>query len=325
MSKEIRIGFIGAGGIVGRHVDAFQSVPDTLISGYYSPSQPERPDAWGRILPDVEAVMAESDAVYVCVPPSHHGVEVQLLNARKPFLVEKPLSLSRPFPHAVRKLVTSADHIAAGSYQWRASPISTEAKKAVAETEVIDVTLRYLDPALSYVKDWFLKRGESGGPVVEQATHVLDQARNLLGEFTVLTAKESFAIPEVFLQSRPNLAQADIPTEISAELRFAGDVPGHFEASAVHTGERRVEIEMLCADGSVLTVARDRIMRDDHSLLEVEDFTRVSTVEQNRAFAEAVREQNPTVLYSRYQDAERTHRKVMDIVELARKSSTVAA
>lgn len=324
MSKEIRVGFIGSGGIVGRHVDAFQSVPDTRISGYFSPSQPGRPESWGTKLPDVDALLEESDAVYVCVPPSHHGVEVKLIKARKPFLVEKPLSLSRPFPHAIRKLVTTADHIAAGSYQWRASPISAEAKKAVAETEVTDVTLRYLDPALSYVKDWFLKRNESGGPVVEQSAHVLDQARYLLGEFTVLSAQESFAIPEVFLQNRPNLAQADIPTEVSAELRFAGGVLGHFEASAVHTGDRRVEVEMLCADGSVLTVARDRIVRDDHILLEVKDFTRVSTVEQNRAFAEAVREYNPTVLYSRYQDAERTHRKVMDVVELARESSAAA-
>lgn len=325
MSKEIRIGFIGAGSIVGRHVDAFQSVPGTRISGYYSPSQSDRPENWGRKLPDIDAVMAESDAVYVCVPPNQHGVELQLARARKPFLVEKPLSLSRPLPHAIKKLVSASEMPAAGSYQWRASPISTEAKRMLNETEVTDVHLRYLDPALEYVPDWFLKRAESGGPVVEQATHVLDQARNLLGEFTVVSAEERFGIPDSFLHNRPGLIHADIPTQVSAELLFAGSVPGHFEASAVQVGERRVEITMQCADGSVLTVARDQIKRDDTVLFELIDFTRVSTVEQNRAFAKAVHEDDPTIPYSKYQDAERTHRKVMDIVELARESTPLAA
>jgi predicted dehydrogenase len=326
MSKELRIGIIGSGGIVGRHVEAFQHVPDTRISGYFSPSQPDRPESWGRKFPDVDAVMAESDAVLVCVPPNQHGVELYLAENDFPFAVEKPLSTRRRLPRTVSALVAARELPTAVAYQWRASQISKEAKDQLRNTEVKHATLKYLDPAWSYVPDWFLDLDRSGGPVVEQATHVLDEARYLLGDFSVLAAQESFDMPTAYLDIRPGLANATIPTKVSADIRFASGVLGTFESSIIEPGaeDRRVEIEMKCADGSTLIVARDKITRDGEVLFELPNFTQVSTIEQNRAFAESVRTGEPTP-YATYPEGEETHERVMDIVDLAQESSTKAA
>jgi myo-inositol 2-dehydrogenase/D-chiro-inositol 1-dehydrogenase len=322
---EIRVGFIGKGGITDRHIDAIEQMPGVNFGVYWSPSREKRPDVRGRRVPDVDAVLAESDAVFVCVTPDQHGIEKRVADARKALFVEKPLGLNRALPKEIGGLIVAKEIPAAVGYQWRASPLSAEARQYVRDANVTHVTARYLDPALSYVPDWFLDREISGGPVVEQATHVLDEARYLNGDFDVLAASERFHIPEFYLQNRPGLASATIPTEVSADIVFASGIPGRFEASAAQVGERCVELEMECADGSSLIVARDVITRNGEVLFSLPDFTAVSTLEQDRAFFEAVRTGDPTLVYSSYPDALVTHEAVMDIVDMAKEATANAA
>ena len=114
MTKDIRIGLIGAGYIADWHADALAATPGVRISAICDPR-----DAAARALArqhgaetftTVDSLIAANacDAVHILTPPNlHESIAIQCLSAGLHTLVEKPVAESaeatRRWPIAQRR------------------------------------------------------------------------------------------------------------------------------------------------------------------------------------------------------------------------------
>jgi myo-inositol 2-dehydrogenase / D-chiro-inositol 1-dehydrogenase len=331
MSEKLNIGFIGAGNIAKRHADALQRIDGVNVVGHWTPQNKERPPELGVRKATSGELFNVSDAVFICVPPHETGRKTKrAIQERMPFFIEKPLDLHPERPPILADRVQELSLPTAVGYQWRASDAATYAREILAEQEapLTQIVASYLDQAALYAGDWWIDRRKSGGPMVEQATHIADQLRFLAGEFKVEDALETFSVPPEFLIARPALQKREddptrIPTRTMATLRFDKDVPGELNSSAI-SSQRKVDIVFSYEDGTRIIVERGKVTKRragrETVLFEDPDFVMNSTVKQDAAFIASVRANDPTLVFSSYPDAAKTHGIVMEIDRKARAS-----
>jgi predicted dehydrogenase len=151
---------------------------------------------------------------------------------------------------------------------------------------------------------WWRVQEQSGGQVVEQATHLFDLARFLLGEAEVRHAEVSHS---------PDLEVASVST---ATLRFASGPIGVFTATCVHHAPVEASIEFHC-DGRLLTVTNKGLRRQDADGSHETPVGRDPLVIADEQFLAAVAHQDPGRLTCSYEDAVRTQELCVRVRELA--------
>jgi myo-inositol 2-dehydrogenase / D-chiro-inositol 1-dehydrogenase len=311
----MKIAFVGTGSIAQRHLAVLTTLPDIEVVGHTSttPAHVEAAAArWGgRGYADVDALLANEsvDAVWVTVPPAEHGsIEYRLLEKGIPFLVEKPLSADRQTAEDIARAVQQHDGIVAVGYNWRALDTLPAVREHLAHNpaRMVQGAWHSSTPATA----WWTKQDASGGQMVEQATHLIDLARSLVGEAEVAgglaTRHDRSAYPD-----------ADIDSVSAALLKFTAGPVGVFSATCLLAGSTDVRLQLIC-EGLSITITLAQVTYDyGHERHEFK--TRVSSyLNQNRAFIEAVRQQDPSLVYCTYADALKTHRLCQDIVEHSR-------
>ena len=182
-----RIGLVGAGFIGGRHVDSLTGIDGVAVTGIADP-QRERAerlaeragatvyDGWQQLL-DGE----ELDALYLCVPPHVHGApEDAAIDRGLPLFVEKPLATDLATAERLAARIDAAGLLAAAGYHWRYLDTVERARELLADRPARMVLGSWLDRAPNV--PWWARQEQSGGQTVEQATHLFDLARHLVGE-----------------------------------------------------------------------------------------------------------------------------------------------
>ena len=121
------------------------------------------------------------DVVYVCTPPYRTPAACDLLIERgMPFLVEKPLAAHDGVGRArIADAIDRAGLVVAVGYHWRGLDFLPEVRRRLAERPPELVLARWLDDTPG--PDWWGRVDQGGGQVVEQATHLYDLARHLVG------------------------------------------------------------------------------------------------------------------------------------------------
>src|SRR4051794_21461670 len=148
---------------------------------------------------DIEAMLDEQrpDAVYIAVPPSAAVAACEAVVERGiPFLAEKPLAAADAAgPQRIAAAVAQKGLVAAVGYHLRALEQLAEVRARLAADAPILVTAHWQDgtPAPA----WWLTEAVGGGQVIEQATHLYDLARSLVGEATVIGATSTRSDPVV--------------------------------------------------------------------------------------------------------------------------------
>ncbi|ALS28440.1 Gfo/Idh/MocA family oxidoreductase [Paenibacillus cisolokensis] len=103
MTKTLRIGIIGSGGIAGSHVAAYKELPDVeivavadIVPGKAEQFIERHGLAGARAFADHrELLELDLDGVSICTPNvSHHRTTVDALRAGKQVLLEKPMSVT---------------------------------------------------------------------------------------------------------------------------------------------------------------------------------------------------------------------------------------
>lgn len=132
-----------------------------------------------RAYADVEELLAAGpDAVYVCVPPFAHGpAEEAVIAAGLPMFVEKPVAVDLTTAERIGELVARSGLRTAVGHHWRYLPVVEQARHLLAGRPARMVAGAWLDKVPPVA--WWSRRDRSGGPVVEQAAHVLDLIRVL--------------------------------------------------------------------------------------------------------------------------------------------------
>ncbi|WP_406104249.1 Gfo/Idh/MocA family protein [Micromonospora globbae] len=316
--RTCRVGLVGAGGVAQRHARVLSGFEDVELVGVTD----VRPSAaaalagthGARTFRDVDELLAAGpDAVYVCVPPFAHGaVEEAVVAAGVPMFVEKPVAVDLVTAERIADLVARRGLLTAVGHHWRYLPVVQHARDLLAGRTVRMVSGAWWDRVPPV--DWWCRRDGSGGPVVEQAAHVLDLVRLLVGEATEVTAYGD--------GSPPPVEGADIDSVTAATLRFAGGAVGTLTAACVLGWKHRAGVEIL-ADGLALTLTEDGLLVcDGDGERRLPADPEAARVAVDRAFVDAVRGLGDDVRVP-YAEALATHRLALAVADSARTGRAV--
>jgi len=301
--SDCRIGFVGAGGVATRHARMLSDLPGVRLVAVTDPV-PDRAERFAHTFGAATAsgvtglLAGDLDAVYVCVPPVAHGpIEEAVVAAGLAMFVEKPLGTDEATATRVADAVRRAGTITAVGHHWRYAGTVDRAARLLDGRQIRLVLGSWLDKVPPV--PWWTRRELSGGQVVEQAVHVLDLARLLVGEVTELNAMAGGRLAD---------QEADVDAATAAVLRFTGGAVGTLTATCVLRGKRRAGLEIY-ADGFELTVVEDGLLvRAGHGderrwATDPDAAKRAADV----AFVDAVRGRGNDIRVT-YDEALRTHR-----------------
>ncbi|WP_431896522.1 Gfo/Idh/MocA family protein [Nonomuraea sp. bgisy101] len=297
MTSLTRIGIIGAGNVAARHADVLSTFPDVTIAGI-ADTEPHKAEALASrhgspAYGDHADLLAAGrlDAVYVCVPPFAHGTpELDCLESDLPIFVEKPLALDLETAERIGAEIQRKSLPSAVGHHWRYLDIIDRARELLEERPIQLAIGHWLDKVPPV--PWWIRRELSGGQVLEQAVHVLDLARALVGEVTMV-----HAVPG----GTPGEGEVDRAT--AAVLRFESGAAGLLAVTCMLTSKGRVGLE-VCAEGVSLDISETRLVTDGRSIME--DPGRAKT-RVDREFVNAVQGRTSDVR-APYEEALRTHR-----------------
>jgi predicted dehydrogenase len=254
-----------------------------------------------------ELLEAGPDAVYVCVPPFAHGeAEHLVISAGLPFFVEKPISIDHDSAAQIAAAITERNILTAVGHHWRYLVIVERARQLLAERPVRLLTGAWLDKVPPVA--WWPHAERSGGPVVEQAAHVLDLARHLAGEVTEVWAAGNGTPPPV--------DGADVDGATAVALRFAGGAVGTLAATCVLGWKERAGLEIY-ADGLAVSITETAlVVRDAGGTYTEESDPESARIAVDREFINAVRGVGDDVRVP-YAEALRTHHLALAVAESA--------
>lgn len=187
--KEIRIGFVGCGGIGGHHLKVWKDTPGAKVVAFCDIRRERAEKAaegfgGGEIYTDMAEMLekADIDAVDICTPSGLHAQQgIMALNAGKHVMVEKPIDIDIK---KVDELIATADKtglVLACIFQNRISPEIQKAHQLISEGKIGRII-----SGSTYIKWW---RGQEyydsdtwrgtwsldGGCFSNQGIHAIDQ------------------------------------------------------------------------------------------------------------------------------------------------------
>lgn len=314
----LRLGLIGAGWIAGLHLEALARLGRTELVGVVSGSgrgARTTVERWGGASFDRAEAMLDAvrpDVVYVCVPPFRAvGIGELLVDRGIPFLTEKPLAAADgDGPARLAAAIDQAGLVVGVGYHLRALDILPEVRSRLAANPPGLIVAQWLDSTPSPA--WWGIAEQGGGQVVEQATHLYDLGRHLLGEAHVVGAASN-RDPAT---SPPGV---DVADATAAVLRFDGGAIGSF------TNSRRLAAGVisvqLASPGLLVTLTKGLLGQGDwHARFETRDDSTELHAErdpyetQAAAFLDAVEAGQPGRLLSSYADALLTDRLTRAVV-----------
>jgi myo-inositol 2-dehydrogenase/D-chiro-inositol 1-dehydrogenase len=306
------VGIVGAGGVAQRHARVLAGLPDVqvvAVTDVVSDAARGLAETYGaHVFDDVDGLLAAGlDAAYVCVPPFAHGpAERAIVAAEVPMFIEKPIAINLAIAEEIADLVTGTGLLTAVGHHWRYLSIVEQARTLLADRPVRLVSGSWLDKVPPV--GWWPHAEQSGGPVVEQAAHVLDLARHLAGEVSEVYAAGNGTPPPV--------PGADVDGATVATLRFVTGAVGTLAATSVLDWKQRAGLEVY-ADGLALSLTESAlVVRDVNGTESVEVDPDLARVAVDRAFIEAVRGESDDIRVP-YAEALRTHRLALAVTESA--------
>ena len=321
---RLRVALIGPGFIAQRHLEVLSSEPGADLVGIVGRrlDQAEAAAArfGGRPYDTLERMLdaEHPEAVWICLPPDQHGaLELSLIERGIHLFAEKPLAADLETPLEIDDAIRSAGLVAGVAYHWRAMDTLREVEDVIGANPVRLLTGHWHDslPGPAWWRD--VTRG--GGQMVEQATHLVDLSRRLLGEATVVAATAD-------RHEHPDHPEMTVPDVSTAIVRYDAGPVGAFTATCILGGTSAQEIRLF-ADQLAITIRQQGVLYEDartKAVTATDGFTgsRLWGVtatryvptgndpfrDEDRAFLDAVRHGDPSRLFSSYEDAVRTHR-----------------
>jgi predicted dehydrogenase len=251
--ERLRLGLIGAGWIMSVHLDALERLGRTTLVGVASArlasAEATAVPRGAAAYDDMERMLDEQrpDVVYIAVPPSVAVGACEAVVARGiPFLTEKPLAATDASgPARIAEAVATRGLVAAVGYHLRSLDSLPQVQARLAANPARLVVARWTDdtPAPAWWRQWSL----GGGQVIEQATHLYDLARLLVGEATVVGAAALHETPA----TPPG---ADVADASAAVVRFDAGAIGAF----VNTRRQSAPVVDIAftSDGALTTIRR---------------------------------------------------------------------
>ena len=242
--KPLAIGIIGAGSMGGHHHRAVTEYGGDIVAVHDVRIEAARELATradGAVATtDLNAFFdVEMDGVVITTPPPIRFEPIQMACDRGiPMMVEKPPALNMAEGRKCLAYIEKADVIAAVGFQLRYHPLY-ERLKALIATETVHLirTVCTVDYYLTFrMSPWFLQSEISGGPLPEQAVHVLDCARFVMGNPKPVQA-HALAIKNMALE------RTEFDAENAIQMTYQLD-NGVFGTHMNHCGTEKFSFEV---------------------------------------------------------------------------------
>lgn len=221
-----RIGVAGAGLIGRQHMAAIARTPGVTLSAVLDPNVADMD--WPRVR-NLEELAEQSDGVILAVPNALHApMAADLIIAKCPMLIEKPLTGSAAEGKALVAAATAADVPILVGHHRRHNPLVAKVKQIIEAGTLGTLTTVHgqcwLPKPDSYFQaDW--RQGAGAGPLFINLIHDVDVLMYLCGPITQVQALES------------NRVRGNAAEEVSvAILRFASGVLGTLNLADVALG-----------------------------------------------------------------------------------------
>ena len=270
MTKKMKVGFIGMGGIAHTHVPGWQASPYTeVIAG--SDVNPAVFKTWqekygiGKFYEKPADLIhdPEIDIVDICSPNMFHAEQaVAALQAGKHVICEKPLA---PTPAKIRQMIAARDQ--AGKMLMTAQHFRFHGNSRAVKAEIDEGALG----DVYHARAWWIRRSglpvaptfvyknrSGGGPCIDIGVHVLDLTLWLMGHPKPVavsgTARTALALHEGAFSS---WGRAPIPKDMDVEdfaaafVRFENGATLMLETSWLlhHTPDEEVKVWLYGTEG----------------------------------------------------------------------------
>lgn len=187
------------------------------------------------------------DALVITTPPDQHGDNtLAAIKAGKAVFVEKPIALDIATAESMCTAVKEASLVNSVGFHLRYAPMTQKTRslikgRRVTQVRSVTTTGYYLNMDMPL---WFLQRKHSGGPLLEQTLHMLDEARYLVGDITHVFAQGDRLV-------KPELKEFDSEDTMILAYRFANGALGT-HADSCATTVFNWEIELFGVDWRLL-------------------------------------------------------------------------
>lgn len=176
------------------------------------------------------------DAIFICTPPGLRSkYELAAIEASLPFFVEKPIAITSSDCVPVLAALHARPTIHAVGYMNRCRGSVSFARQLLAQCKVLGVCCHWV--GRKYKVGWWLERGESGGPLNEQATHAFDLSRVLVGEISSVNAT-----------ARDSTDSSDLSLGVACTLNFSEGPLGTIFYSC-EANEKQINLRVITAGG----------------------------------------------------------------------------
>jgi predicted dehydrogenase len=313
MSKKVKLGFVGCGGIARAHVESLIKNPCVEFAAFCD-AVVGRAEGFARnygmgraqVFTDAATMFekVELDAVYFCLPPFAHGAEMYAVEYNVPFFVEKPIDLYLDRAERIAEAVERKKLITSVGYMNRYRKGVNIVRELLKEDPPILVLGGWIGET-PRAETWFIVKEKSGGQFHEQVTHTVDLVRFLCGEIV-----EVYALPARGFNK-------DVPPSYNVEdasvvnLRFANGAVGSLWASiSANAGGGGVSLSIYANRTTALFTGWEhslRLLRKDAKPEEVPGESDIFSIE-DFAFIEAVQQNDPSKIKCPYSEGLKTLR-----------------
>jgi predicted dehydrogenase len=260
-----------------------------------------------------EIVWASLDAIFICTPPGQRfDLELAAIEAGKPFFVEKPIGVSAAHGENVLKALRNRPVIHGVGYMNRYRDSVGHARKVLTGHRVLGFVCYW--NGRKYTVPWWANSSLSGGPLNEQATHLVDLARLFVGEIELVCA---FAGPS---------GDSDSALTAAILLGFENGSVGTIFYSC-EAKEKDIAIRLLTQDGALGLTGWDfRLSTNSIDATVPDDRDEDIFLKETERFLAAVRRSDQGLVECDYAEAIRTQ-SVVDAIQysLSTKESVLMA
>jgi len=301
---KVRIGFIGTGRIANRHLEKLSRIKDAQLVSFCDVIKERAQEVAARYggkfyTNHYEMLDKEDlDAVYICLPPFAH-TDQEILAAERGInlFIEKPITLSLEKARQINEIIKKTGIISSVGYVYRYSDIVNRAKAEVGDKKIA-LLLGYYLSSMPYAR-WWKKKNESGGQIVEQTTHIFDLARYFAGEVDKLYAQRSQGLMN-------NVENCNVDDASCVSLHFKSGTIGTISSTCLLRRKGNWGIDLIGKDIEINLFLSSHLLRINGEREEEIRVARDPYQEENQAFIEAIKEDDPTKIKSPYSDALKT-------------------
>ncbi len=316
---SVQIGFIGVGGIARTHLETVSNSDDAAVAAVYDvdvDAVHSAADRWGATpVTDLDELVSlpDLDAAFVCIPPDAHGpAERAVAEHGLHLFVEKPVALRTEEAIAIHEDLESADILTQVGHHWRYAPGIEHARVVLDNRTVGYLDGRWWGGVPGGPDHWWRTEARSGGQVIEQAIHIYDALRYLVGEVESVCAAGGNRLVDAI----------DFPDVSSATLKHENGTVSHVSASSAAV-ESRIGIEVIAED-TTLSISESQVSGTIDGDPVDSRYDEDAYVREVEAFIEAVRRESPDPIRSPYGDGLRSLAVTEAVTKSMRREAPVA-